>query len=294
MDIRTVGSDDLSWCQQVFNESFEDLHRRFGIHDEPAPDDEWLRPILTHFLETDPSGMVGAIENSEPVAFASSFRRDEHWFLSFLFVRPSVQGRGIGRALLEELVPSDPTVVRATVVESFQPVSTGLYASYGLLPRTLKYWLTKIARTDALPSLGALRRAALTEDDRADVDHLDRSVLGFERSDDHAWWISADTPAWSYRREGDLVAYAYIDDGFIGPVLADTEDTLCAVVADQLRSADDPSVMAVNLCANSESLFRMLIDAGARIDPDPPYRFVYCATDGPLPASYIHHSDWLP
>ncbi len=137
-------------------------------------------------------------------------------------------------------------------------------------------------------------RAALTEDDRADAGALDRSVLGVSRPADHAWWVGAGTPAWAARRQGELVAYAYVDDGFIGPVLADTEDNLCALVADQLRSADDPSTMAVNLCANSESLFRMLIDAGARIDPDPPYRFVYCATDGPLPASYIHHSDWLP
>ena len=38
----------------------------------------------------------------------------------------------------------------------------------------------------------------------------------------------------------------------------------------------------------------MLIGAGARVDDTSSYRFVYCSSDGPLPASYLHHSDWLP
>jgi hypothetical protein len=38
----------------------------------------------------------------------------------------------------------------------------------------------------------------------------------------------------------------------------------------------------------------MLVNAGGRIDDAEPYRFTYCSTVGPLPPSYIHHSDWLP
>ena len=296
MDLRGIGPEDISWCQEVFDDAFTDLHRRHGMPEaDPTPDADWLRPVLTHLFSTDPDGSLGAFVDDAPVAFATTIRRDGYWFLSFLFVRPGRQGEGIGRALLDALAPTDPEVVRATVVESFQPVSTGLYASFGMVPRSIKYWLTGVQRPSSLPRLpDEIRRTPATPDDRADIDVLDRAVLGFRRPMDHRWWIGAGTPAWVFRREVDMIAYAYVDDGFIGPVLADREETLCAVVSDLVGSADEPAGMSVNLCADSGALFRMLVDAGAKIDQSAGYRFLYCASDGPLPASYIHHSDWLP
>jgi len=296
VDIRPIGTEDISWCQQVFDGSFDELHHRYGLHKEgPSEPDEWLRPILTHFLETDPAGSLGATVNGEPVAFASSFRRDDFWFLSFLFVHPSTQGKGIGRRLLDELAPSATHVVRATVVESFQPVSTGLYASHGLVPRSVKYWLSGVSRPGSFPSLpDDVHRTALTGADAADVDALDRAVLGFERRADHEWWARTLTRGWSYRRGSTLVAYVYVDRDYVGPALALNERSLCAVVADVIDTAERSASMSVNLCADSSALFRMLVDAGARIDDGAPYRYLYCSSRGPLPASYIHNSDWLP
>src|SRR4051812_13440968 len=135
VDIEPITDADIAVCQAIFDTSFGDLHRRYGLEDDEYPDSDWLRPILTHFLSTDASGTVLAKEGGEPIAFASTFRRDDYWFLSFLFVLPSAQGRGIGRQLLRELTPEGRDVVRATVVESFQPASTGLYASMGMAPR---------------------------------------------------------------------------------------------------------------------------------------------------------------
>ena len=281
-------------CQRIVDASLSDLHRRHGLQDDEVGEPNWLHPILRHFLQTDPSGTLGAEENGELVAFVSSFRRDEYWFLSFLFVHPSAQGHGLGRALLDEVSPEGSDVVRATVVESFQPVSTGLYASVGIVPRSIKYWLSGISRPGSLPRPSDdIRRAELTAVDRGDVDALDRAVLGFTRTADHAWW-GAGSRGWSFRRGEDLVGYAYVDDGYLGPALAVDERTLCSVVADVVGSSDDPASMSVNLSGNSRDLFRMLMQAGARIDDSAPYRFVYCSNEGPLPSSYIHHSDWLP
>jgi hypothetical protein len=77
-------------------------------------------------------------------------------------------------------------------------------------------------------------------------------------------------------------------------VLAADEATLCSVIADLIGTAEDPASMSVNLCGHSTEAFRVLMEAGARIDDATPYRFVYCSSGGPLPSSYIHHSDWLP
>ena len=294
MDIRTIEPADIASCQRIVDASLGDLHRRYGLPEDEGGEPDWLHPVLSHFLQSDPSGSLGAMEDGELVAFVSSFRRDDYWFLSFLFVHPSAQGHGVGRALLDDVSPKEPEVVRATVVESFQPVSTGLYASVGVVPRSVKYWLSGISRPESLPRLsGDLRRAELTAEDRDAIDVLDGAVLGFARNADHAWW-SAGTRGWSFRRGDDLVGYAYVDDGYLGPALAIDEQTLCSVVADVVGSSDDPASMSVNLSGDSRDLFRMLMRAGARIDHSAPYRYVYCSSDGPLPSSYIHHADWLP
>jgi GNAT superfamily N-acetyltransferase len=294
VDIQTIGPEDIASCQRIIDASLGDLHRRYGLPDDEVAEPDWIHPILSHFLETDPSGTLGAAVNGELDAFVSSFRRDDYWFLSFLFVHPSVQGHGLGRALLDTVSPKGDDVVRATVVESFQPVSTGLYASVGIVPRSIKYWLSGISRPRSLPQLSDdIRRAGLTAADRDDVDALDRAVLGFARNADHAWWNSG-TPGWSFRRGEDLVGYAYLDDGYLGPALAIDEQTLCSVVAEMAGTSDDPVSMSINLSGNSRDLFRMLMRAGARIDDSAPYRYVYCSSEGPLPSSYIHHADWLP
>ncbi len=295
MDTRVITEDDISTCQSIFNASLDAVHRQHGMEDDEPADSGWLKPILKHFLETDSSGARLATEDGEPIAFVSTLQRDRYWFLSFLFVLPDAQGRGVGRRLLDELAPKGDDIVRATVVESFQPVSTGLYASFGMTPRAIKYWLSELSRPEVLPRLSAdLRKADMTQENKGDVDALDRSMLGFPRRADHEWWATAGTPSWTYRRGGDLVAYAYVDTGYIGPVLATDEETLCSVIADIVRSSDDPASMSVNVCGEAAAVFRMLVNAGSRIDDTAKYRFVYCSSSGPLSPSYIHHSDWLP
>lgn len=296
MDIRPLDIEDISWCQQVFDASYYDLHRRYGLIDrEPDEPDEWLRPILTHFLSTDPRGSLGVSVDGRPVAFAASFQRDEYWFLSFLFVHPSAQREGLGRRLLNELVPTDPSIVRATVVESFQPASTGLYASFGVVPQAIKYWLSGVSRPDTLPSMPEdLHRSPLSEGDAIEIDALDRTVLGFTRSRDHGWRRREMARGWTYRRGEKLVAYVYIEDDYVGPALAADESTLREVVADVVKTAPNPASISVNLSSNSGQVFRMLIDAGARIDDSARFQFLYCSDQGPLPSCYIHNSDWLP
>jgi GNAT superfamily N-acetyltransferase len=293
---RAITGDDFASCQAVFDASYYDLHHRFGMGEGEPEGEAWLPRILEHFLETDPDGGRIAIDDDGAYAFASTIRRDDFWFLSFLFVVPGRQGSGVGRGLLEALIPPPGgDQVRATVVESFQPVSTGLYASLGVTPKAIKYWLSGPTEPGRLPELPAtIHKAALSAADGEAVDALDLKHLGFTRSVDHLWWRKSGTPAWVYRRDDALIAYAYLDEGYIGPALAENEETLRLVVADLVRSSDDPTSTTINLCGDSSETFRMLINAGARIDVETKYRFVYCSDAGPLGACYIHHSDWLP
>jgi GNAT superfamily N-acetyltransferase len=286
----------LHTCQRIFDTSYSDLHVRHGIPiDEDDDDPDWLHPILIHFMKTDPQATLLATVDDEPVAIASTVRRDDYWFLSFLFVLPGSQAQGIGRALLDRLGPSDPGVVRATIVESFQPVSTALYASYGMTPRAINYWLGKVSRPHALSRLPSdLLQGPISSADADEIDALDRTMLGFDRRVDHNWWSEEGAVGWAYRRGGDLVAYAYVENGVVAPALATDERTLCEVVGDVVGTADEPASMSVHVGGNCSAVFRMLIEAGARIDDGSSNRFIYCSSDGPLPASYIFHAPWLP
>ena len=61
--------------------------------------------------------------------------RERLWYLSMLFVLPGFQGAGLGRELLERLLPTDPDIVRAVAADSAQPISNALYAKLGMVPR---------------------------------------------------------------------------------------------------------------------------------------------------------------
>src|SRR4051812_13887683 len=174
-DVRPLTFGDIPSCLPIFEAAERDLRARHGLAVDESSQRDWLAPILTHFLTTDRSGSRIATLDGEAVAFGCSIRRDDFWFLSFLFALPRLQGRGLGRKLLTELLPGDD-VALATVVESFQPVSTGLYASVGMAPRSVKYWVGDISRPNVLPSLpNGIIRSESTERDVADIDTLDRT-----------------------------------------------------------------------------------------------------------------------
>jgi GNAT superfamily N-acetyltransferase len=258
LDIRDLSPTDLSACAEIFNDAWNDLHRRHGFEEDEAndADDAWLTRPLTHFLDTDPHGGRIALDDQGPLAFASSLGRDDIWYLSYLFVHPRAQGRGVGRALLRELLPDDEGAVRACEVESFQSVATALYVSVGRHPCAVRYYLNGPPNAGRLPPRdSAMSRAPMTPDDLADVEALDARLLGFRRSEDHKWWLGRMTGQ-VYRRGGEMVGYAYVDDGWIAPALAVDEATLSAIVADVLRSSDDPS--AVRSVASSYPLRRPL------------------------------------
>jgi GNAT superfamily N-acetyltransferase len=296
MRIRTGTEADVEVMGDLFFGSINDLHRRHGIDELDPEDRRWLEEALVHLLQTDPQGVALAIDGGTPAGFAASYLRGSYWFLSFLFVSPAIQQKGVGRALLETVLPpEDDRTTRALVVESFQPVSTGLYATHGITPRAVRYVLGGVSDPDRLPSsLPAVQAEESSPELIPQLDSLDRRCLGFSRGVDHRWWLRSGMSARVYRREGELVGYAYVDEeATIGPVLGADELTACAIVADRFRTSETPEAIKVQVHGNLAAMFRMLVRAGARIAPAG-YRFLYCSTGDPLPPSYVHYASFMP
>lgn len=295
MDISTATDLDVETMCDIFFASYNDLHRRHGLAEEDPEDRDWLADAIRHVMRTDPSGTVLVTDDGTPTAFATSYLRDSYWFLSFLFVSPDAQGRGVGKALLEAVMPrASDGLTRALVVESFQPVSTGLYAGHGITPRGVRYVLTDLGDPARLPEPApGFEPADVTPDAILEMSGLDRRQLGFSRPADHEWWLRSEMTARVYRRDGDLVGYAYVDEErIVGPALGEDEATTCAIVTDLIRRAEHPEALKVPVYGNNAELFRMLVRAGARIEPSD-FRYFYCSTDDALPPTYIHYAGYM-
>lgn len=295
MQVRTATHVDVEAMCDIFFASYNDLHRRHGLAEEDPEDRDWLADAIRHVLRTDPIGTVLATDDGTPTAFATSYLRDSYWFLSFLFVSPDAQGRGVGKALLDAVMPPESDgLTRALVVESFQPVSTGLYAGHGITPRGVRYVLTGLTDPVRLPESGTgIEVADVTPDAIAEMSELDRRQLGFARPADHEWWLRTEMTARVYRRDSELIGYAYMDeDGIVGPALGEDEATTCEIVTDLIRRAEHPEALKVPVYGNNAELFRMLVRAGARIESSE-FRYFYCSTEDALPPTYIYYAGYM-
>ncbi|HEY7631973.1 MAG TPA: GNAT family N-acetyltransferase [Thermoleophilaceae bacterium] len=91
---------------------------------------------LIEFLAGQPDTRYRICERGgEPVAYARVVQFGEMEELTELMVEPRHQGQGIGRALLEQVWPGDPTPeLGRVVVATGEPTDLGLYMEFGVMP----------------------------------------------------------------------------------------------------------------------------------------------------------------
>ncbi len=273
---------------QVFFNAMEDLDGRRGRPLQPrnaAP----LEMHFGHLLSTDPGSAQVADDHGRVVAFGIVMRRGSSAFLSFLFVEPGWQGRKVGRALLDTCLRACPRIDRvATCVEADQPVSTGLYASMGMAPRTPLYLLRGVLPDAALPDLPAgIGRRPVVPTSLAAFDH---ALMGYERPQDHAFWARERQGVMFHDDAGGVLGYGYAQpSGRIGPVAALEPSYLPAFLGYLVRLTPVLEGRQLVVPGHAISVLRPLLAVGLRIDSAPA---IYCSSGpGPyleryLPMSY--------
>jgi GNAT superfamily N-acetyltransferase len=296
--LRPALAEDLLGCLDVFYAALDELHLRTGQPVLPR-NAEALSRVLLHLLATDPEGSWLAEAGGRIIGFGLAHARHDHWFLAFLFVLPEWQGRQIGRAILEKCLRDAPRPGRLSVcVEAIQPVSTALYASKGMLPRTPIYVLTGELRDGGLPAGDAALVAAGLEpvpfgsltDERVvenAVDALDREVVGYARRPEHAFLQDPGRVGFLYRRTGETAAaaYGYVQrSGRLGPV-ASTDPALLVPIVAHLTAAIRPVGGWQVIVPGPSAALVPLCRAGLRIDGVPA---LFCADwDGPRFDRYL-------
>jgi len=246
---------------------------------------EPLRRLLAHFLRTDAERFWVAVEpaaDERVVGFGSATVRGDAWFLGMLFVLPELQGRGVGRTLLERVMPSSrgrspAAIAMGTATDSVQPISSALYSQYGIVPRLPVFnFVGMLERPDALPPLPAgVRVTESVPETRAaestEIAAIDAATLGHDHPQDHAFLEAEGRRRFIARSErGAVLGYGYIaPSGRFGPIAA-TDPALLAPLAGQLlTTVRAPGAYAAWIPGAADQLFVALLGAGFRFESFP-------------------------
>lgn len=302
---------DLDACIRIWKRATDDYKARLN---QPAMPDDLapLRRLLGHLLTTDPDrfwiadripadrdGADGRPDDL--IGFACASLRGDLWFLAMLFVDPAAQAAGVGRALMDraqagrDVDPGGPAVpgpdepldtgIRrwGMCTDAVQPISNGLYARRGMVPR-IPVWrlFGELRRWGALPGLpygleavgfetiasegpdGHRRLAAL-------VDGLDGEIVGSAHGVDHAYLRRDGRSGFLVReRGGRALGYAYGSGvGRLGPIAALDPALHPALIGVAIRETPIPGPLAMWVPGTADLATRALLDAGLRFDGFP-------------------------
>ena len=285
---RPAAEADLPACEEIWRDAINDYTVPMGQHEIP-PDNPSLRLLHQHMHATDPTRFWVAClpdpsddQGGDVVAFVSAVRRDPVWFLSMLFVRPGFQRAGLGRELLARVMP-DPAdgLALATATDAAQPISNGLYAQLGMVPRMPMFNLVgRPFRPEGVLPLPEGVRAirfdgtAPAERDRAlvaELAALDQDALGYAHPEDHEFLRRQGRIGYAYRdTSGALLGYGYTSDlGRSGPIAVRDDALLGPVAADLLLAVTPRGASAIWVPGHAGPTVEALLRAGLRIEGFP-------------------------
>jgi GNAT superfamily N-acetyltransferase len=293
-------SDDLDACTRIWKAGIEAYQSR--LNQPPMPDELGpLRRLLAHLMHTDPDRFWVAEREERVVGFASASVREGIWFLAMLFVHPDDQAAGLGQALMDHAQagrevdpggravpgPDDPldSGIRAwgMCTDAVQPISNGLYAKRGMVPR-IPIWrlFGEVRRWTALPLVPAslevvpFETLATPEPDgdrrlQAALDDLDHEVIGSAHPADHDFLRREGRVGFLLReRGGRALGYAYGSGvGRLGPVSAVDPALHPVLLGLAIRETPALGDVAIWVPGTADVATRALLDAGLRLDGFP-------------------------
>jgi ribosomal protein S18 acetylase RimI-like enzyme len=315
---------DLDACTRIWKAGVEDYQARLNKPAMPDdlgplrrllvhllrtdPDRFWVatRPGSTEPAPVPAGGSDTGRNGHHPgdtaIGFASASLREGLWFLAMLFVDPEEQADGIGKALMDraqagrDVDPGGPAVpgpddpldsgihTWGMCTDAVQPISNGLYARRGMVPR-IPIWrlFGEVRRWRALPTLPPALEAVLfeaVEHEHGDggrrlgatLDDFDRELIGSAHGVDHGY-LRRDGRSGVLIRErggGRVLGYAYGSSiGRLGPVAAVDPALHPALIGTAIREVPALGPVALWVPGTADHATRALLEAGLRLDGFP-------------------------
>lgn len=280
--IRPATTADLPDAHRIWRDAIDGYGERLGAQPLPRENPGVMR-LHAHCIATDPSRFQVAVRSSvrgegRVIAFGCAVDRGPLWFLSMLFVEPGEQARGLGKALLEALLPQPhEDRVLATCTDAAQPISNGLYATLGIAPRMPMFNCIGRPRVEfAWPALPGALGVERIGDHAAwlqspELAAFDRALLGFTHPEDHAFVAAEPRHAFALRTgDGRLHGYGYAGEiGRLGPIAVADPALLAPFLGVLLRTVQPRGVSAVWIPGAAGDALATLVRSGMRIEGFP-------------------------
>lgn len=249
--IRPMRPDDVPAAERLSAEGFHELDARMFRRSWPDP---VLRPAeratnwvarTQHLVATDPGGCWVAEDGSGLLGVATSFNREKLWCLATYAVRPGLQGRGLGKALLAAALHHGRGSLRAMLASSSDPRAVRRYrlAGFTLHPQM---FLSGTVDRSALPVVEKVREGSASDIDL--MDSIDRRTRGAAHGSDHevmlrAWpLLVSDTTTGS--------GYAYVQGGSVALLAATNRRTATRLLWAALAESGEEATVAHITAAN--------------------------------------------
>jgi len=245
--------------------------------------------------------------DDEACGFASATVREGLWFLAMLFVRPGTQAAGVGQALMDraqagrDVDPGGPAVpgpdqpfdtgihTWGMCTDAAQPISNGLYARRGMVPRIPVWRLVgEVRRWSAVPPLPASLEAVPFERIEAEgpdggrrladlLDGLDRELIGSAHPAEHAYLRREGRSGFIVRERGEAGApgsrvHGYVygsGGGRLGPMVALDPSLHAGLIGVAVRETPMLGAVAMWVPGTADRAMRALLDAGLRMEGFP-------------------------
>lgn len=273
---RPAAEADLAGISAVFADAHDDLQRRRGFVEAPTNPS---RPpaVLSFLLRHTPQAFWVAEEGGRIAGFADSFLDGTLWFLSWLFISPSMQGRGVGRELLERTLAAwggAPIGNRATMTFAINPVSQSLYMRYGMYAREPVYRAHGPAPGVPGTVLGA---AGIEYEEVGDVDErralgaqFAQSAPGFALDSRHDFFTETQARCFAFGGRRQPLGVAYVGrNGAIGPVAVASRTHMRTVLATALTIAAGQGASRVSYWAPGSNAAAIDLALAQRMQLEP-------------------------
>ena len=186
--VRPMTPEDTHAVERLSDAAFFDLDVRTHRAGWPEPQhrspdraESW-RSRIEHLVRHDPRGCWVAEDAGGVIGAAASMRRDLTWLLAAYVVQPGVQGRGVGRQLLDAALSYGSGCLRAMLAASEDPAAVRRYRLAGFtLHPTMLLWGT--VPREALPVVERVREGSAGDVDL--LNSVDRQVRDSAHGVDH-------------------------------------------------------------------------------------------------------------
>lgn len=268
--VRRGNRADIRACHDLLWAAVKDLGVRQGRPFEGSAEEWWVEGESVHEFLAGHSAewwVAQAAGSLELMGYARSIERDGMLELTEFFVRPGLQSRGAGKALLERAFPADRARVRS-IIATTDPRALTRYYRAGVVARFAYLSLAGVPRATEPDQLSSSRMG----DDAAaleDLARVERTVVGHSRSPAEMRWLLAQREGYLFRRNGSVAGFGFVSRAASGPIAAldpaDLPDILLHIEA--RAHALGVEKLELEVPGLNDTAVRHLLDRGFRIDP---------------------------